>query len=146
MLRGSKSPVNQESWPSIGSSGGMSSSSVWPRRRQPSISHEFVDSDNESVFSPPARPSFNIGEAIQLAASLEKGIHSPTNVACHVKINSHWAEVNPYTPPTTFFQILNYHPNNFNLIKKLDYHNLWSFLTYQGFSKTILHSPNTVNA
>nr|BAN20910.1 conserved hypothetical protein [Riptortus pedestris] len=77
MLREGKT-TTQEAWPAIGSGGigGRSAGNtgaVWPRKRQDSVSHESHDSDNDSAFSPPARPSFNIAEAIQMAASFEKG-------------------------------------------------------------------------
>lgn len=75
MLKDGKGITTQEAWPTIGSSvTNTTASSGWPRRqRQASVTQDYMDSDNDSAFSPPARPSFNIAEAIQMAASMEKG-------------------------------------------------------------------------
>lgn len=76
MLKDGKGITTHEAWPSIGSSSSNTAAvSGWPRRqRQASVTQDYMDSDNDSAFSPPARPSFNIAEAIQMAASMEKGV------------------------------------------------------------------------
>lgn len=77
MLKDGKGIGTHEAWPTIGSSTSntaTAAASGWPRRqRQASVTQDYMDSDNDSAFSPPARPSFNIAEAIQIAASMEKG-------------------------------------------------------------------------
>ncbi|CAH1404915.1 unnamed protein product [Nezara viridula] len=75
MLKDGKGMITHEAWPSIGgSTSNAATASGWPRRqRQASVTQDYMDSDNDTAFSPPARPSFNIAEAIQMAASREKG-------------------------------------------------------------------------
>ncbi|CAA9994912.1 unnamed protein product [Nesidiocoris tenuis] len=85
MLRDGKTiRADSTSWPTVGQTGqswavgAAASGSCWsqPRRqRQASVSAS-VESDSENyALSPPARSSFNIAEALEAAARLEKGVY-----------------------------------------------------------------------
>ncbi|BES97580.1 RING finger protein [Nesidiocoris tenuis] len=88
MLRDGKTiRADSTSWPTVGQTGqswavgAAASGSCWsqPRRqRQASVSAS-VESDSENyALSPPARSSFNIAEALEAAARLEKDKELPT--------------------------------------------------------------------
>ncbi|KAK9512195.1 hypothetical protein O3M35_000665 [Rhynocoris fuscipes] len=80
MLREGKTIRCESDWPSVGSSG--STSEKWPnypisgqsRSRQRQTSLPTMNDSDECSFSPPAKPSFSIADALKAAASIsDKG-------------------------------------------------------------------------